>query len=416
MKVIDVVFAHGQGAFFYDDQAAIRNGAKSDGFLYEGRPVTEGFWSIRIPAESLSIGLVLSDGSIAWGDMMSVQYSGAGGRDPVFRSRAAEAISKDRVVPRLIGYEFTSFKAACNYFMDGESLPFAVRYGLSQALLCAMALAQRVTMAEVIRKEFEIEASWSPIPLYAQCGDSRDVNVDKMILKRVDILPHGLINSPAKFGRNGEVFEEFVRTVVRRIKTLGAEDYHPTLHFDVYSSIGLEFGLIPARIAEFIARISQQTGNLRLQIEAPADFGSLDAQIEGYAKITESLRKLGCSARVVVDERCNTLDDILLFAAARAADVIQIKMPDVGSVLDTIEGVLVCQKNGVGAYVGGSCVETDLSARVSVHVAVATQADMLLAKPGMGVDEALSIVGNEQARLLATLRRSSTENTSSSTV
>jgi hypothetical protein len=103
MKVIDVIFAHGQGAFFYDDQAAIRNGAKSDGFLYEGSPVTEGFWSIRIPAESLSIGLVLSDGSIAWGDMMSVQYSGAGGRDPVFRSRAAEAISKDRVVPRLIG-------------------------------------------------------------------------------------------------------------------------------------------------------------------------------------------------------------------------------------------------------------------------------------------------------------------------
>jgi methylaspartate ammonia-lyase len=39
---------------------------------------------------------------------------------------------------------------------------------------------------------------------------------------------------------------------------------------------------------------------------------------------------------------------------------------------------------------------------------------MLLAKPGMGVDEALSIVGNEQARLLATLRRSSAENTPSS--
>jgi methylaspartate ammonia-lyase len=75
---------------------------------------------------------------------------------------------------------------------------------------------------------------------------------------------------------------------------------------------------------------------------------------------------------------------------------------------------LVCQKNGVGAYVGGSCVETDLSARVSVHVAVATQADMLLAKPGMGVDEALSIVGNEQARLLATLRRSGAENTAPS--
>jgi methylaspartate ammonia-lyase len=42
---------------------------------------------------------------------------------------------------------------------------------------------------------------------------------------------------------------------------------------------------------------------------------------------------------------------------------------------------------------------------MSVHVAVATQADMMLAKPGMGVDEAISIVGNEQSRLLALLQR-----------
>ncbi|WHZ12363.1 MAG: hypothetical protein OJF60_002804 [Burkholderiaceae bacterium] len=33
----------------------------------------------------------------------------------------------------------------------------------------------------------------------------------------------------------------------------------------------------------------------------------------------------------------------------------------------------------------------------------------VLTAPGMGVDEALSIVGNEQARLLAVLRRSGAE-------
>jgi methylaspartate ammonia-lyase len=35
-----------------------------------------------------------------------------------------------------------------------------------------------------------------------------------------------------------------------------------------------------------------------------------------------------------------------------------------------------------------------------VHVALATGADQLLAKPGMGVDEGLSIVTNEMARTL----------------
>jgi len=405
MKVIDIVFAHGQGAFFYDDQAAIQKGAVSDGFLYQGSSVTPGFRSIRIPAESLGIGLVLSDGSIAWGDMMSVQYSGAGGRDPVFQSKVAEEISRAQIVPRLVGYDLMSFKDACGHAIGSEPFPFAVRYGLSQALLRGVSLAQRATMAEVIRKEFQIKGDWGAVPIYAQCGDSRDVNVDKMILKHVDILPHGLINSPAKFGRRGEIFEQFVQSVVKRIETIGSKDYRPTLHFDVYGCIGREFGLDAEKIAGFIARVSEKTGKLRIQIEAPADFGSLDAQIDGYAQIREALRKLGSNARVVVDERCNSLDDIRLFAAARAADIIQIKMPDVGSVSDTIEAVLVCQKNDVGAYVGGSCVETDLSAQVSVHVAVATKADMLLAKPGMGVDEGLSIVVNEQARLLATVRR-----------
>jgi methylaspartate ammonia-lyase len=112
----------------------------------------------------------------------------------------------------------------------------------------------------------------------------------------------------------------------------------------------------------------------------------------------------------VVDEQCNTLDDIRRFAEAKAAHLIQIKTPDVGSLADTARAVLICKESGVGAYVGGSCTETDLSARVSVNVAVATQADMILAKPGLGVDEGISIVGNEQSKLLSIIRYRRSEN------
>ena len=53
------------------------------------------------------------------------------------------------------------------------------------------------------------------------------------------------------------------------------------------------------------------------------------------------------------------------------------------------------------AHIGGSCSETERSAQVSVHVALGAGADQLLAKPGMGVDEGLSIVRNEMERALA---------------
>ena len=83
--------------------------------------------------------------------------------------------------------------------------------------------------------------------------------------------------------------------------------------------------------------------------------------------------------------------------------MIQIKTPDLGSVGNTAEAVLYCKKIGIGAYLGGTCNETDRSAQVCVHIAMAANPDQVLAKPGMGVDEAYMIVYNEMRRILAVL-------------
>ena len=59
---------------------------------------------------------------------------------------------------------------------------------------------------------------------------------------------------------------------------------------------------------------------------------------------------------------------------------------------------------GLEAFCGGTCNETDRSAQVTAHVAMACWAGQVLAKPGMGVDEGLMIVGNEMARTAAVVR------------
>jgi methylaspartate ammonia-lyase len=79
-------------------------------------------------------------------------------------------------------------------------------------------------------------------------------------------------------------------------------------------------------------------------------------------------------------------------------------MPDLGSVHNAVEAVLACRAGGVGAFLGGSCIETELSARVSVHLALATRPDMLMAKPGMGVDTAVMLAQNEMGRTLVWIR------------
>jgi methylaspartate ammonia-lyase len=407
MKIAGVLTAPATGAFFYDDQLAIREGASQDGFLYRGAPRTDGFTAIRMPARALSIGLVLEDDHVVWGDMMGVQYSAGAGRDPVFDPELAAALVRTRLAPRLIGHDVASFRNACTTALGehaGDAIPRAVEYGLSQALLQAAAYAGRRTMAQVVCMEYRLPVPSQKVPLYAQCGDSRRVAVDKMILHSVDVLPHGLINSRDKFGDSGEAFLDYVKWITQRIRTIGASDYMPKLHFDVYGWVGLTHGLCAGKIATFIARAADAAAPFDLHIESPADFGSREGQLHGFCAIMAELERLGSAARIVADEWCNDLADIRAFIEARAAHILQIKMPDVGALPDAIAAAIECKAAGIGAYIGGSCVETDLSARASVHVAVATQADMLLAKPGMGVDEGLSIVRNEQNRLFAQLR------------
>ena len=84
MKIVDVILTKSYTGFYFDDQKAIKQGAGHDGVFYIGEPVTEGFTSIRQAGEAISVQLILEDGTVGYGDCAAVQYSGAGGRDPLF--------------------------------------------------------------------------------------------------------------------------------------------------------------------------------------------------------------------------------------------------------------------------------------------------------------------------------------------
>lgn len=126
-----------------------------------------------------------------------------------------------------------------------------------------------------------------------------------------------------------------------------------------------------------------------------------ETQMVALAGLTKELDDRRIHVELVADEWCNTLEDVRYFADHRAGHMIQIKTPDLGGINNTIEAVLYCKEHGIGAYQGGTCNETDRSAQVCVHCAMATQPDQIIAKPGMGVDEGYMIVYNEMNRILA---------------
>lgn len=409
MKIVDLVCSAGRTGFYFDDQRAIKKGAGHDGVFYVGEPVTEGFTSVRQPGESISVMLVLEDGQVAYGDCAAVQYSGAGGRDPLFLARDFIPLIEKYIKPELVGKEADDFRGLCAMMeaiqIDGKRLHTAIRYGMSQAILDAVAKATHRQMCEVVADEYGCTVSDKPIAIFTQSGDDRYNNADKMIIKGAQVLPHALINNvEEKLGKHGEKLAEYVGWLRDRILAKRLDpSYAPVLHIDVYGTIGAAFGNNNYKaMADYIAQLEEIAKPFHLRIEGPMDCDcDRETQIEALAGLTKELDDRGIQVELVADEWCNTLEDIKLFADRKAGHMIQIKTPDLGGVNNTIEAVLYCKAKGIGAYQGGTCNETDRSAQVCVQCAMATQPDQILAKPGMGVDEGFMIVYNEMNRILA---------------
>ena len=411
MKIIDLICVPGLTGFYFDDQAAILEGAEHDGFDYVGTPITAGFKSIRQPGESLSVMLILENGQIAHGDCAVVQYSGVGGRDSLFNAMESKVIIEKVVAPTLIGQEITNFRtmatAADNLFFEGKLISAGIRYGVTQALLDAVAKNRAITMAEVIQDEYQTGIALQIVPMHTQSGDDRYINVDKMILKKADVLPHGLINNvETKLGFQGEIFLEYVKWVRDRILSIRKdESYVPVLQFDVYGTIGDIFNSDVKKCVDYLIEVSKVAQPFQLRIEHVIDGKSVAQQVQCSKELRNELARRSSTVQISVDEWCNTLADIQLFVAEKAADVIHVKMPDLGGINNTIDALLLVKKNGLGGYCGGTCNETDRSAQISAHIAMACGAMQILAKPGMGVDEAMMIVGNEMARTMALVGR-----------
>ncbi len=413
MKIIDALCSKGLTGFYFDDQRAIKQGALMDGFMYKGEPVTEKFTAIRQPGESLSVMLILEDESIAVGDAAAVQYSGAGGRDPLFLAEEQAEVFNTHIRDKLIGIDVTRFRRNAEVFdtlkIDGTRLHTAMRYGVTGALLSAVAKATRRTMSEVVRDEYNLRnTTYEPVPIFAQTGDERYTNVDKMIIKEVDVMPHALINNiDTKLGRDGAILKEYVlwlrnRIVQKRMR----DDYEPVLHIDVYGTIGIIFENNHKRIFQYLKELSEIAKPFLLRIEGPIDEGNREETMLALKALREMIdADEAVHVEIVADEWCNTIDDVKYFTDQKAGHMIQVKTPDLGGVNNIIEALRYCLTHNMGAYSGGTCNETNISAEITTSIAIACEAKQVLAKPGMGADEGIMIVKNHMARELALIAR-----------
>lgn len=450
-RIIQVLTVPTRGGYYYEDLAVLQDREIPEFKRFRAKPITPGFQKVREPAEALSVGLVLDNGIVAWGECASVAYGGTAGRDPVFRALEGQERIQETVRPICIGRDSADFLSlaqeveeliisveqerllpkkqpgakisrrdlfkSAGRMLSGSpetekvsvqrQLHTAIRYGVSQALFQAAALDTRKTITEIICREWDLPLPRETVPLHAQCGSNRYRGAEKMIVRGIPSLPHSLVDEIDKqLGKDAVKLIRYVKWLKKRIRQLGSKGYHPTIHLDLHGGLGRLYENNLGKVLGAIVSLEKAAQPYPLRIECPLRMDSRGEQIQAMQTLREYLRFRNMGTELVVDEWADTLEDIRAFLEHGAADMIHIKMPDLGSLQNTIKAALEAKSSRVGTLLGGSCAETDASARISAQVALALQPDLILAKPGLGIDEGIAIVGNEMARTLARINHS----------
>lgn len=393
-----VSIVQGVGGFWVNDQPAIQLGAEPDGFFFKGDAVSPGFTRIREPSIAYCVMIELADGQFAYGDCVTVLNLGYGGRPLPITPEQLPALRK--LASQLFdGKQFGSFREAAAV-LDGqehqEVFTRPVAYGISQALLSAAALSTHTTMARVLMREYEIP-KYSVPELAGSCGGNWELNVDKAIVREIAMFPQSAIQTRDQCER----LPEYVSWIGRRINELGREGYRPDLHFDFHSSLGRMLGNDIDKICDYLADVSERVADHQVYFEDPLFADTPREAIDGMSRLRERLEQRRINCRLISDEWVNAPGQAREFAKAQAAHVFQIKAPDNGSLINTIDSIRACQEYGILPYLGGSCNETDISVRASVNVGIALGAWRLFTRPGLGFDEGLMVTTNEIRRTVA---------------
>jgi methylaspartate ammonia-lyase len=411
MRLSDAKFVVGLSGYFVKDLQAVRQTPNYNPLLNNTSPCTPGFKSVVQAGQVISILLLLPSGEIAVGDCVDVIFSGAASRDPLFVADEHLPILQSVIKQWLLICDISRFRQNAREAdspwpeLQNCKLHSAIRYGLTQALLAATALIHQCTIAEVISREWNIPIANHPIDILASCHRNDTLQLDRMIMKGAPMLPHASFVSVSDIGPQGSTLMDYVGSVSRRIQDRARHGYHPRLHFDVYGTLGDAFP-DTKELASFLRQLQRRAEPFELLVESPVIASTKRAQIQRLTKLRRLLKERRTDVKIVADEWCNTLEDIQEFVDSAAVDYVQIKMPDLGGIHNSIDAVLYCRTNGVGCCLGGSANETDVSSRITAHVALATKPDFLLSKPGIGADEGLMILTNEMLRGAALVDRS----------
>ncbi len=375
-----------------------------------------------------SVGLVLNDKHVAWGDCVFSARS-----TPLSIEDARESI-KNAVSPALVGNKLDGFRelagtiAALKETVTREepvklpeendqpegisrrdllrgrlrpeetppasnptrsvtseqALHPALRFGLGQALLAAVAQDRGISVAEVIAQEYALPRPTAVIPLLAQLDTNRPLDSLPRPSPYIAALGYTVPQGDPKdiLGKNAVILQRFLRILKENVVAMPGWDIPPHIHIDLRGGLGKLYGNNTGQMLGALVGLEISVKPLRLSIENPVSGDSLAEVVTKTRELQEFLHFRKMDVEIAVGP-VNTISDAQTLIDGKALDMLRIDPLQVGDLNTVIEIVLLARAEGKQVMLAMDTGGSSHASQILAQVALAIQPDIVVA-PAIG--------------------------------
>ena len=258
----------------------------------------------------------------------------------------------------------------------------AVQYGLTAALLKAVAAVNRITIAKLVAQEYELALPDAAVPLHIAINDENVQAAYPILTSHVAALGYTTSknNHKANLGSSGERLQQHVRQITAWLPTLN-EAFKPRLLLNLQGGFGELFDNNAGRVLGALSGLEQAAKPFSLAVQNPIWRENSKAQATHLEQLRSFTAVRKMSLKLVADAWVDSLDDVYLFADSKVCHMVHIELPRLGNLDAGITAMLHTKAQNQQLILSGK------DSSLTTHIALATQPHLLCGSPQLHYNE-----------------------------
>ena len=258
----------------------------------------------------------------------------------------------------------------------------ALQYGLTVALLQAVAAVNRETVAALVAREYALDWVDTAVPLHIALNDENIQTASAILATHVAALGYttGENNHKNTLGANAERLQHHLRQVAAWLPTLNS-DFQPMLHLDLRDSFGELFNNDEGKVLGALAGLEQAVKPFKLAVQNPVWQNGREAQQKSLQKLVGYFAIRRMTPWLVADAWVDSPEDAAHFANPKVCHMVHIELPRLGNLEGAITAVLHLKSQNQPLLLSGE------AAALTTHIALALRPTWLSGPPQLHYNE-----------------------------